>query len=320
MGGIGSVYPPRSAMSMYNASSSRSCLEWAAQRKNTCSCPTNNFQRICFLLLEDTDVGEVFVKTWETKKCTLDDFSAAYIAKYKVAGPDDPEAIVLQQVAQSVRMDVADIESRHASSRRMLKSVVQTHMLNKANMSAHVVGRSLAKRQQRAGGRGVVSVVATRQERSEGSYIKKRRAVRSAWATFTSEQSAGKKADFRELSDKYRNSSHADRTCPRRETGTQGMRYATFAGQTASPEQVANGTMATLPTRAQPDLGVGQHVGPLQEPLAAEGGCRCPKEANREARFNMAMERGPASANAPFRSFDRPQQAMFAHQSCTTVH
>ena len=70
----------------------------------------------------------------------LDDFSAAYIAKYKVAGFDDPEAkIVLQQVAQSMRMDIADIESRHASLRRMLKSVVQTHTLKKANMSAQVV-------------------------------------------------------------------------------------------------------------------------------------------------------------------------------------
>ena len=127
----------------------------------------------------------------------LDDFSAANIAKYKVAGFDDSEAeIVLQQVAQSMRMDIADIESRHASLRRMLKSVVQTHMLNKANMSAQVVGRSLAKRQQRAEGRGVVSVVATRQKRSEGSNIKERRAVRSAWATFISEQSAGKKLTF----------------------------------------------------------------------------------------------------------------------------
>ena len=104
----------------------------------------------------------------------LDDFSAAYIAKYKVAGFDDVEAkIVLQLVAQSTRMDIANIESRHASLHRMLKSVVQTHMLNKANMSAQVVGRSLAKRKQSAGGRGVVSVVATRQKRSEGSYFKK---------------------------------------------------------------------------------------------------------------------------------------------------
>ena len=62
--GNGSIYPPTSALSMYNTSSSRSCLDWAAQRKNTCSCPTSNSQRTCFLLLEDTDLGEVFVKTW----------------------------------------------------------------------------------------------------------------------------------------------------------------------------------------------------------------------------------------------------------------
>ena len=88
------------------------------------------------------------MKTWQTKKCMLDDFSAAYIAKYKVAGFDDPEAkIVLQQVAQSMTVGIADVESRHASLRRMLKSVVQTHMLNKTNMSAQVVGRSSAELQ-----------------------------------------------------------------------------------------------------------------------------------------------------------------------------
>ena len=84
------------------------------------------------LILEDTDLGEVIVRTWETKKCMLDDLSAACIGKYKVAGFNDPEAkIMLQQVAQSMRMDIADIESRHASLRRVRKSVVQTHMLNK---------------------------------------------------------------------------------------------------------------------------------------------------------------------------------------------
>ena len=48
MGSIGSIYPPTSALSMYNTSSSRSCLEWAAQRRHTCSCPTSNVQRNCF--------------------------------------------------------------------------------------------------------------------------------------------------------------------------------------------------------------------------------------------------------------------------------
>ena len=127
----------------------------------------------------------------------LDDFSAAYITKYKAAGFDDREAkIVLQQVAQSMGMDIADIESRHASLRRMLKSVVQTHMLNKANMTAQVVGRSLAKWQQRVGGRGVVSVVATRQKSSEGSNIKKRRAVRPAWALLSASSLRGRRLTF----------------------------------------------------------------------------------------------------------------------------
>ena len=51
----------------------------------------------------------------------------------------------------------------------------------------------------------MVSVGATRQKRGEGSNIKQRWAVRSAWPNFISEQSAEKKADFRELSDEYRN-------------------------------------------------------------------------------------------------------------------
>ena len=84
-------------------------------------CPVN-----WLFFLKDTDLGEVFVE--KRNKCMFNDFSAACMAKYKVAGFDEPEAkIVCQQVAQSWNMDIADIESRHASLRRMLTSVVQTH-------------------------------------------------------------------------------------------------------------------------------------------------------------------------------------------------
>ena len=38
----------------------------------------------------------------------------------------------------------------------------------------------------------------------------KKGALRSEWAIFISEPSAGKKADFRELSDQYRNISHEE--------------------------------------------------------------------------------------------------------------
>ena len=146
----------------HNTSSSRSCLEWAAQRKNTCSCPTSSFQRKLFLLLEVTDLGEVFVETWETAKCMLDDFRAADIRQVQGwrASTTQSRRSCINKWRNLSKMDVADIESRHASLRRMLKSLAQTHMLNKANMSAQVVGRSLAKRQQRAGGRGAVSAVA----------------------------------------------------------------------------------------------------------------------------------------------------------------
>ena len=164
--------------------------------------PHKQFQTIFLLLVDNRPQRGVRGDLGKRRECMLGDFSAAYIAKYKVAGFDDPEAkIVLQQVAQSMKMDTADIESQHASSRQMLKSVVHSH--NKANISARVVGRSLAERQQRAAGRGVVSVVAARNWSSEGSIIKTQRAVRSARATFISEHSAGERADFRKLSDEY---------------------------------------------------------------------------------------------------------------------
>ena len=51
--------------------------------------PHEQFPTKLLLILEDTDLGEAFVRTWETKKCMLDDFSAACIGKYKVAGFDD---------------------------------------------------------------------------------------------------------------------------------------------------------------------------------------------------------------------------------------
>ena len=120
------------------------------------------------------------METWETNRCMLYDFSASYNTKHNVAGFVDPEAkIVLQPVAQSLNMDIADAERP-------------------------VVGRPLAKRQQRAAGRGVVSVVAARTTRSEGSNFNKRRAVRPARATLVSEHFAGKKADFRKLGGTYR--------------------------------------------------------------------------------------------------------------------
>ena len=109
------------------------------------------------------------------------------------------------------------------------------------------------------------------------------------------------------------------RSCPRRETETQGIREATFAGQTASPDQVANRTMATLPTRAQPDQGVGQHVGHCKSHWRKDGVVAQRSQSRGPLHHGSGTGEGPRSANAPFNSFDRPQQAMFVHQSRTTV-
>ena len=59
VGSIGSNYPLTSALSMYNTSSSRSCLEWVAQRQEHLFSPHEQFPTKLFLLLEDTDLGEV---------------------------------------------------------------------------------------------------------------------------------------------------------------------------------------------------------------------------------------------------------------------
>ena len=76
--------------------------------------PREQFPTNLLLLLEDTDFGEVLAR-WKPKKCGL--FNAAYIAKCIVAGFDDSGAkFVLHQVAQSKKIDTADIELRHVFS------------------------------------------------------------------------------------------------------------------------------------------------------------------------------------------------------------
>ena len=163
----------------------------AAQRKNSWSCLTSNVQWHIFASRGRRsrrgvrgDVGNDEVRARRFQRC-------------------------LHRQVQGCGCSRPRGEYRAATSgaivrrRRMLKSMVQTHMLNKANMSARVVCRSLAKLQRRVGGRGVASVEVARNKRSEVSIIKKRRAKRSARATFVSEQSAVKKVDLRELSGEY---------------------------------------------------------------------------------------------------------------------
>ena len=84
----------------------------------------------------------------------------------------------------------------------MLESVVQTHMLNK--------GEQERPSRRQIFGQAASSVLevalcsGNKTEEERGIQHQKRRAVRSAWTTFNSEQAAGKKVDFRELSDKNR--------------------------------------------------------------------------------------------------------------------
>ena len=231
----------------------------------------------------------------------LDDFSAAYIAKYEVAGFDNPKSKIVLSTSGAINENGHC--GRQASLRRMLKSVVKTHMLNKANMSAQVVGRSWAKRHQRAGGRGVVSVAATRQKTSELSNVTKRRAGRSAWTTFISEQSAGKKADFRELSDKYRNISHEEYQRLQARGSLVGLargekrKHRAFVTPRLQARQQAQTKLRTEQwPHCQHERSQTRVLESMLVIARATGGkmVNLPKEAILEARFNMAMERARA--------------------------
>lgn len=114
--------------------------------------PHSRFPHRIFLLLEGPSLGDICL---EEKDCMLDDFSQGLIAGYEDKGLGDPEALaVLRALALAWRLDFADVESRHASLRRSLKLSPQAKRPLQAVVSAFFAGRSLAKRQHRAGGLG----------------------------------------------------------------------------------------------------------------------------------------------------------------------
>ena len=140
-------------------------------------------------------------------------------------------------------------------------------------------------------------------EEERGIQHQKRRAVRSAWATFISEQFAGKKVYFRELSDKNRNISHEE--CQRLQARGSLVapargdkrKHRAFVKPLLQARQQAQTKLRTERWRhCQHDRSQTRVLDSMLVTARATGGkmVSLPKEAKREARFNMAVERARA--------------------------
>ena len=103
-----------------------------------------------FLLLVDASMAEELLAEAE-KPCLLDEFSQAFIARFKDVGLGSAEALAsLRAIALVLRLDISDLESLHASLRRLLKATPQTKVMDERVLSAMWVGKSLAKRQSKS--------------------------------------------------------------------------------------------------------------------------------------------------------------------------
>jgi hypothetical protein len=153
-----------------------------------------------FLLLEDESLADVVECASE---CELDTFSKVFIETFREQGLCHPDALmVLRTIALGWKMDISQIEARHASLRRLLKSAHQTKVMSASTLSAMWTCMRLSKRQSAAGVRGPqkrcfkVKPAPKRQ--------KKRRARRSAWQAYVSEVAQGQRANFSEIAEGYK--------------------------------------------------------------------------------------------------------------------
>ena len=82
--------------------------------------PHDRFPSRLFLLLTDATLWDVF---GEADPCELDSFSKGFIERYSGAELGGRESIAcLDAIARVLKMDISDIESKHASLRRYLKA------------------------------------------------------------------------------------------------------------------------------------------------------------------------------------------------------
>lgn len=78
--------------------------------------------RKLFLLIEDSSLAELFATASE---CQMDAFTKAFVGSFKESGPSSPEALlVLRCIASVWKLDISEIEAKHASIRRLLKAAL----------------------------------------------------------------------------------------------------------------------------------------------------------------------------------------------------
>lgn len=250
-----------------------------------------------FLLLGDPSLAEDFLNI---KPCLLDDFSRKFIATYKDKGPSHPDALMtLRTVAMVWRLDIADVESRHAALRRKLKASPQAKRLLLEGLSATWACRTLAKRQHRSGGKGTCAP--QKKTKQTDKKRKHRKARRSAWHAYISHESQGRPANFRELGESYANLSkvekkkfeQAARLASDPKGKAQKHRRAFVDPLKAARAKAARSRREAQWKRARAALTDDQRLDRLIDDVVASGASaeRAIAAAGQEARFEQAMVR-----------------------------
>lgn len=172
--------------------------------------PHDSFPYRLFLLLEDPEVADVLQGA---KPCELDSFSAGFLDRYRDKGLGSTEALAtLEVVARNLKLDIADLEARHASLRRFLKSAPMAKIPSLKLLSASWACLRFAKRQVRCRGRPQINTEKKRVLKGKVKATPKhRRHGRSAFQAFVATVSAGKKANFKELHEQYASMSVGER-------------------------------------------------------------------------------------------------------------
>lgn len=151
-----------------------------------------------FLLLEDATLAEVFA---EAKECELDSFTSAFLRRFP--GEDglktDEARACLQAIARNLKLDIGEIESKHASLRRLLKGVPLAKRMSAQVLSATWACSRFSKRQCKCNGQGVNRELKKAKGKIKAGKQKRRVHGRTAFQAFVAEASAGTKADFKAL-------------------------------------------------------------------------------------------------------------------------
>lgn len=164
--------------------------------------PHTSFPVRLFLLLQDDSLAEDFA---QARDCELDDFSRGFIEQFREVGLSHPDALmVLRSVAAVWRMDISNIEARHATLRRLLMSAPQTKAMSAETLSALFLCQRYAKRQAQVAPPRPAKV-AGKKEKAKPRSTKRRRDKRSAWHVFVSENAGGRPATDPALSLQYKN-------------------------------------------------------------------------------------------------------------------